>query len=419
MSDSVESNELVFLTLGDGDFSFSLDLARYLAAHAASVAAAATGSKARRPTLRLIATGIDSLEELTQKYKDSPFLLRQLTSLNQSDDFSVCVQHGINAVLAPTNNKRHDDNKHSLRADHVIFNHPHLGTENAALHSRFLCHVFFAVTNVWLRDGDGGRFHLTLAAGQYERWKCPQAADRHGMVAMDRCSFQSPPVPNPHYQYRRHQTGKSFENRTGGDSETITFCRRIETQRRSKVSHHQPCRLFWYRSTDDDSSIATKHDIVFKCPHCDRTFREERSVKNHVQSKHTDPKKRKRDADALLTCPHCPTDRVFESSQALQDHLRAKHSSSDMYNEIRPDWCLDAEMTETNPSAHGSCGICDQVFRTELEAADHSTAFIPVATGAESDAGSTSFKCVACSKGFREKRAQLQHENVCPARTTE
>jgi hypothetical protein len=47
----------------------------------------------------------------------------------------------------------------------MIFNHPHLGTEDALLHSRFLTHLFHTSTGRWVKpdgvllhhdDGGGG-----------------------------------------------------------------------------------------------------------------------------------------------------------------------------------------------------------------------------------------------------------------------
>ncbi len=149
--------------------------------------------------IHLIATGIGSLEELTFKYKDTPFILQCSRKQKQehTPSLSVSIQHGVN-VIASLGGSDHnsssedpssitksltggDDTSHDLYgiADHVIFHHPHLGTEDAALHARFLAHLFYSATVHWMKPGVGV-FHLTLAQGQSERWRCLEAANLHG-----------------------------------------------------------------------------------------------------------------------------------------------------------------------------------------------------------------------------------------------
>jgi hypothetical protein len=75
--------------------------------------------------------------------------------------------------------------------NHVIFNHPHLGTEDALLHSRFLAHLFHALTGRWMKP-DGGLLHPTLVIEQCKRWRCLEWADRHGLVLIQRGKFIPP-----------------------------------------------------------------------------------------------------------------------------------------------------------------------------------------------------------------------------------
>jgi hypothetical protein len=272
------SNPLTFLTLGDGDFSFSLDLATYLADEKVrSQQHDTVFSKGRK--IRLLATGIDSIAELTEKYRDSQFLLKRLISLDGCNNLSVKLQHDVNAVMADSTTDLDDASK----AHHVIFNHPHLGTEDAVLHSRFLCHLFHAVSKSWLLNG--GLFHLTLVKGQSERWECSRAADRAGMVLVDECPFRQIPITDAYYQHRRHQRGKSFVSRARGGSETFTFARKQDEE--LWKGDGTSARILWYRTVE-------MNETVFECPHCDRIFKEKRSVKNHVTSKHATEKKRKR-----------------------------------------------------------------------------------------------------------------------------
>jgi uncharacterized C2H2 Zn-finger protein len=404
---SEESNPLIFLTLGDGDFSFSLDLATYLADEKVRSQQQHETWFLQGRKIRLVATGIDSIDELTEKYRDSQFLLKRLISLNGCNDLSVKVRHEVNAVMAADSTNAVVDD--AIKAHHVIFNHPHLGTENAVLHSRFLCHLFHAVSKSWLQNG--GLFHLTLVKGQADRWECKRAADRAGMVLVDECPFRPIPITDAYYQHRRHQTGKSFVSRARGGSETLTFARK---QDKDLWRGDGSARLLWYRNLE-------MNETVFECPHCDRTFKEERSVKNHVKSKHATEKKRKRDVEGdTFVCSQCqPEPRAFESSQALEDHIQAKHNA--LHTDITPDWYCASE-TETASSImdtvdFGECEICGLKYCNQAEEAVHSKAFLPGATPMPEDECNVAFNCSYCSKSFREKRAKLQHENICSARS--
>jgi uncharacterized Zn-finger protein len=405
LSPPEDSNPLTFLTLGDGDFSFSLDLATYLADEKVRSQPQQDTWFGKGRKIRLVATGIDSIDELTEKYKDSDFLLKRLISLNGCNNLSVKVQHDVNAVMAA-----YDID--AIKAHHVIFNHPHLGTEDAVLHSRFLCHIFHVVTKSWLQN-NGGLFHLTLVKGQAGRWECSRAADRAGMVLVDECPFRPIPIKDAYFQHRRHQTGKSFVSRARGGSETLTFARKQDADLWTGDGKGK-ARLLWYRTEETNEK-------VFECPHCDRTFKEERSIKNHVKSKHATEKKRKRDGDGdTFVCTQCqPEPRAFESAQALEDHIQAKHNV--IHTDITPDWyrAPETEMASSimDTVDFGECEICGLKYCNQYEEAVHSKAFLPVATPMPEDECNVAFNCSYCSKSFRENRAKLQHENICSARS--
>ena len=148
----VESESVSYLTLGDGDFTYSLDLARYMKLSGSSQTLSPT--KPHKNT-RLILTGVDTLEALTSKYKDSAFILQDIR--NQQDEMpsmSLRIQHGVNAIIHPDEKERAKGPLHEC-ADHVMFHHPHLGTENCSLHKRFLAHLFFSVDRHWMKPKGG------------------------------------------------------------------------------------------------------------------------------------------------------------------------------------------------------------------------------------------------------------------------
>lgn len=415
--DDTNDRATLILTLGDGDFTYSLDLARYL-----------TVITDGRSRFRLVATGIDTKEELLLKYKDTPHILGQLDHAKSLPQLVVSVKHSVNAIL-PAEIK--NDNLRAAeigKADHVIFNHPHLGTEDAALHGRFLCHFFHSCVNGWLNP-NGGLVYLTLVNGQYERWDCEQAAKRQGLKLLQRTSFTPPPVENPAYNYRRHQTGKSFESRRPSGSETFVFGREQD----SNVDP-STCILSWPRMASNRVPVAPEVAGVpqpkqlstgLSCPYCDRVFKEERSRKCHLRDKHPNGPEKKTKTENIakfFECSLCITEtgdgRSFDSEQALQDHVQAKHSA--IHKNILPDWCQGVQVQDKSQleekkrndvpePVHSTCRICDAKFKSKDRELTHRDDFKPCTSGDE-------FGCQFCSKSFREARAKLQHENLCNQR---
>jgi DNA-directed RNA polymerase subunit RPC12/RpoP len=390
MTTTTKDEAIIYLILGDGDFSFSLDLGTFLRDNSST----SGGSS------QLIATGFDSLDDLQSKYRNTPFVLKQLERLEH-----VRIHHCINAVNHPTMH-RSETTIQIPPANIVIFNHPHLGTESAVLHAQFLCHLFFTVSHSWMRTN--GKFHLTLAKGQYERWECQAAAERHGMRLVHRGAFQ---VPNngEYYELRRHQTGKSFKSRTTS-SETFTFaCVRTQDQQPPSDDACTTTRPSWWKS-------APVQETVYSCPHCHKDFREDRALKSHLRSKHASDNndnnnnnennnKRKRSFE----CEHCQKEqgappRTFDSIEALNEHCRAKHTG--VHQDLQPDWCrVEKQVVVT---AFGSCSICSRTFESEQAKEVHQQSFLPVANQEK-----VSFACSFCHKTFGEQRAQRQHENGC------
>jgi len=302
-------------------------------------------------------TGVDTLSELRDKYKDIEFILRNIrtcsdstpstnsnckTDTNTSLDGSriqidTTILHGVNAVDA--SNYKDDtttNNTVTKSYNHVIFNHPHLGTEDAQLHSRFLQHFFFAVTK---RLSKSGVLHLTLVIGQCERWKCIQGAARHGLVLLRRGEFIPPPSPvkndaqreksdegnnKTYYKLRRHQSGRSFANRrrmqqqyedqccpvsnnscrSQNDSETLVFGRACDYPNTDIEAAHNVCLLPWESmyTTDKNEqdtpstkststlseSVSSNNECAHPCKYCSKGFDESRSLKNHMMCSHPD-----------------------------------------------------------------------------------------------------------------------------------
>eukprot|EP00957_Ditylum_brightwellii_P196975 15006728-Ditylum_brightwellii.AAC.1 len=108
---------LSYLTLGDGDFTYSLDLCRYIQ-HSSPLLDSSSLDNNHR--VNVTCTGIDSYSQLKSKYRDVDSILRQIRLQKGDDDdddekegqerkrskknndwLSVSIQHGVNAILPP------------------------------------------------------------------------------------------------------------------------------------------------------------------------------------------------------------------------------------------------------------------------------------------------------------------------------
>ena len=414
-------DEVVFLLLGEGDFTFSLDLATWVRGTETALSSCHDNNTSSCINhYHLICTSFDTLNELRGKYKDTDSILHRLQSQQQQHQYvckgnsqrlSITVRHGVNAIVNQSStddssqqidpeavvsaSKQHQGNDNiddeSLlrqKADHVCFHHPHLGTENAALHQKFLAHLFHSIDRYWMREEGtlstrrAPVFHLTLVDGQFERWKAEEAARRHGFILLEKTVFVPPPVAKSTYCYRRHQTGKSFGSRRrqstnrveAGGSTTYSFGRMSEKGR--YIASGLPWQTAFSSSNTANSSVSSSieqqkpQQQVLSCPFCDKEFIEKRSLNSHVRDKHqaihtqiSSQKTAKRikhekgsiDIDQFgvsgysssvisqgpnsFRCSLCQQEgleREFSSQQGLEDHIRAKHSGIHTY--IAPDW---------------------------------------------------------------------------------
>ncbi len=535
-----------YLTLGDGDFTFSLDLCRFMYADAAIQSILQQQNLHKEPNnsnekdnissshsssnrhYKIVCTGIDSLQELEHKYHDANFTLKKIKSLNNnhyddsnhnhangikiktpsspdSPNISVSIHHCVNAIIVPTlpsNQLQQLQPTPSLptkcRFKHVIFNHPHLGIEDASKHTKFLSHFFHSAHNYWLcssrsresnqdnntrngtgGDDGGGVVHLTLVKGQFERWNCLHVATEQGFVLLNRFEFKLPLPPGQYveqkvkelenssslslslpsnlsnniktlfqskddfqnrFQHRRHQSGRSFASRAEGGSEIFTFGRILDNGcyvalylpwQHMKLNTDNLVGSNIHERNEMNDSNATKNEM-FTCPHCHKSFRDNRARKNHIKCVHgvQDDKHSSsslfingnQNKKQCLFCNLCQDEksrkRQFPNEEALQSHKLAKHLGK--YKDIKPDWAESNKLKEKNKSsgidnmnAYGRCNICNFTLVTKDDEISHWREFIPTTTMDESLSIRYKFHCGYCNKKFNDKRAQLQHENFC------
>ena len=99
-------------------------------------------------------TSYDSLEELYSKYPDSiRSILKKLSNHEQ-----VHVMHGIDASVCLKDQLLDVDSSF----DHIIFNFPHLGTEDCVLHMSMIGHIMHSVKSV-LKNPHKGSSTVVMA----------------------------------------------------------------------------------------------------------------------------------------------------------------------------------------------------------------------------------------------------------------
>ena len=277
--ESPATQQSTTLILGDADFSFTHDLCQFLA-HSRSHGASP-------PHHIVVASGFDDYDAASKKYSGLHSTIKKIGDLcankthskkrklgqpadSSSSNVACRVFHSIDALAHPSNwpiPPSPSPHPSSMSYDRIIFNHPHLGTEDLHAHRRFLCHLFHNLRHSSLMhplpppspsssvSSPYTLVHLTFFGhGQASRWLAVRLALEIGdLQVVDRRPFVPPPAPpSMSSQYvvpRRGASGKAFVHNVrraalpfpasgggggggGGDkpwlSECLTFARRAD-----------------------------------------------------------------------------------------------------------------------------------------------------------------------------------------------
>ena len=168
------------LTVGDGNLSFSLALCNVLRTLFPRTTSA--------PLItRLVATTFDDHHSLCLKYPESVHILEKLREKGAE------VQSRINAIALP-------DTLGTFSA--IVFNHPHLGVEDAGCHRILLAH-FFHSSKERLRPN--GQVFVSLVEGQCERWNLVEEAARAGFALVQVLPLDVSKFPE--YEIKRTHSG--------------------------------------------------------------------------------------------------------------------------------------------------------------------------------------------------------------------
>jgi len=400
MTDSVAQSTLV---LGDADFTYSFDLARYYSTLPVPPA--------------LTCTGLDSHTSAHVKYADLKNTLARLTSCSTNPisksqikkrkrtHFAIpapvptTVLHSIDALGPPSTMPTFST---------IIFNHPHLGTESFPSHRRFLSHLFASLLPL---STDQTTLHITFATpSQANRWSALTRANPH-WKPVDRRPFVPPPTDSPllestgpakYVTWRKGQSGRGFNG--NGSSETISYIRTSPIDSTgvssddavlSDDSHALP----WMVNVP--ASSLARHP----CPSCAREFDSEKSLVQHLVDS-----TKCREVTVEIACSQCGRD-DFVDEQALAQHVATTHEvpivKPSWYDKSQSNGWVDEKETRATTTTSSCCSICKVDFTPTFTAAMHAVEFT-----IEEDNNARSFACETCGKKFREQRSLQQHELV-------
>ena len=374
-----------YLLLGEGNFSFAWSLSRWL-------------SRGRREDKgsvhQLVASSFDSEEQVLSKYPEASSVLSQFRQLGRQN----LVVHGVDATrpLAPQLSSivgGGEDESATALFDCIIFNFPHLGVEDAQLHSSMLAHSMACIA-ASLRD-DSSVFVLTLADAQAARWKMLAMAARNRLDLVEALAFRDTDWPG--YEIKRHQSGKSFKSRVK-DCSYFFFRKASATEHSSTIRHTLHTHLFELRRGAPPPLVATAKSCKRK-EEGESGGEGERGegLKGKQQGK--DSKKSKRifitstddyiletlqDGAAMFECLQCQ--RKFSSEHATRTHIYSLH-------------VLPATATATTTATVSASASASASAAASTEAI--------AATSQVDGPGSTA--CTQCDRCFVSSHALAQH----------
>ncbi|POM81368.1 Hypothetical protein PHPALM_674 [Phytophthora palmivora] len=325
---SLKSRSRRILTVGDGNFSYSLALAK---------------QHGNDPSLQLTATSYDSYDELVAKYPECKRICAQLKDLGASvlhrvDATNICESLGVEQLK---------------KFDSVVFNHPHCGEENVRRHQSLLSHFYSSALEV-LEDNEedeGNGILLTLAEGQPERWQAVERALSAGL----RLHRQVDDVDNDEvfglvYERKRHQNGKSFHHVTlHGERKKQKSTLFIFRRQKDGVTGDEAKAPAASLTPEEKAPVSRKRKaeselpLEFVCTQCDRSFKSAQGLRTHVHMVHE--LEGGASKKVLLPCEFC--DRTFKKEDARKQHQLAKHGKDPL---IKPDWYEKQETVLTTVS---------------------------------------------------------------------
>ncbi|KAF8080418.1 hypothetical protein N665_0948s0014 [Sinapis alba] len=186
------NNKQKILLVGEGDFSFSLCLAK------------AFGS-----ATNITATSLDTREELEQKYNDAK------NNVEELERRGCTVIHGINVHSMDTDHRV----VRSILYDRVIFNFPHAGLCGRRQHQEVVKGFFLSARK--LVDASG-EIHVThKTAYPFNSWNIKTLGEEKGLYCVREMDFETCQYPG--YSNKRGSGSDSDSSFPVGLSSTFMF----------------------------------------------------------------------------------------------------------------------------------------------------------------------------------------------------
>ena len=351
------------LLLGEGDFSFTHSLCQLWSSGKLEDVSEFLGIDTSN-TLELIGTSLDSFSEILSKYPNFAFY--------KFPPFATIV-HGVNAL----DNAQLSTVIGTQAVDAIVWNHPHLGTEDSKAHFELLCHFFHSVPKTTVV--------LSFLDAQLARWRVVDAANSAGFK-LTRCE----PLDEsqfPSYECKRNMSGASFKSARSKDNWA------------DPMSGSMNSTVCYFHPLDDETpeiEVNEKHsnDTVpttpkIACMHCPgKSFKSEQGLRTHVRQVHELGLYAATASDA--SCDVCG--KSFTSSVVMEMHTRNAHGVHEVKRRR-----LDTE--EVCSDIGYVCEICGSTDK------DHVAKF-------GRNQSVELFECKICEKAFKSARALNQHTNV-------
>jgi len=320
------------LLLGEGDFSFAAALARLPPTESAAVVGLPENSMSE---ISLTASSLDSEAEVLATYPEA--------RLNLMVAGERCrILHGVDALRVEG------------VWDAVVWNHPHLGVEDAQAHKCLLTH--------FLNGCPAPLVVIRLLAGQAERWGL---AGIQGWYVSG--GFKFPGLPG--YRLKRNLSAKSFVS---------------EETRKNWIPDLEMGSLTYILTREKvevkNLEISPPERVSFSCGECGKESSTEQGLRTHRRQIHELKKYSERQNSVCQICS-----REFNSCEALSQH--EKVCSGPRSKRVRT----------LALSGNWVCGICGA--RAENED-DHLRIFYQQ---------TPRIPCQNCGREFRDERAIFQH----------
>ena len=345
--------------VGEGDFSFTKALSKLLTSDADIVQSWLGGTI---PT-QIVSTSLDSLTEVLEEYPSFAHLA-----------FPKCVSvfHSVNALS--TGDWHRVCGPQSV--EYVVWNHPHLGTEDCVEHFQLLCHFFHTIASLpQCRDAT---VIVSLLTGQVDRWRLIEAARRHEYVLVRSAPLLEHEFPG--YTCKRNLSGDSFKS----------------ARSKSNWSDNDLVSTFFYFKPRSSGTVeiplSRPHggeagpEPIYTCSQCGKTYKSQQGLTTHVRQVHE--LKQYGDSGCAVTCEVCGKE--VRGEKALQMHMAGAHGG------------LSVKKSDMGAKRVRTEYLCEHCGSTDP---DHIIKF-------GQNRPRSTIPCPQCGKEFKEPRALNQHINI-------